>query len=81
MEVRDRLLGIEANMPKSQVNKEYYIQNQERRLAELEGGQLENGQDDCASSMFFFFLPHTPPPPPPQQPPASLASLRCRAPP
>lgn len=46
VEVRDRLLNQEVKMPQSSVNKEYYIQNQERAIANAEaagdfGKQLE----------------------------------------
>lgn len=39
MQVRDRLLNQEVKMPQSSVNKEYYIQNQERAIANAEGTQ------------------------------------------
>ncbi|EDQ88082.1 uncharacterized protein MONBRDRAFT_32985 [Monosiga brevicollis MX1] len=42
VQLRDRLLGQEQALPESAVNKEYYIQNQEAKFAQIEGHNAFN---------------------------------------
>ena len=40
MQVRDHALGLKDEMPKSDVNKEYYTQNAERQVSKAEAMKL-----------------------------------------